>query len=153
MQQFAGVVLAGVLARAIEAAPCKFLRQVFLLGEVALIVVCVLVSLAVAHLFHELGRGVAYVQRDGQVAEATDSRLRFVQGHIGGVALHRAGEIDRTLRERYATFWIADLAYRLKAGVGQQQRVGVGVRDVLRGEDEHTAGDEQRIFATLYHPG
>lgn len=41
---------------------------------------------------------------------------------------------------------------RVETGVGQQQRIGVGQTDVLRGEDHQPAGDEARFFASGQHP-
>ena len=113
----------------------------------------VLVAVVVAQLLHQLGGGVAYVQRHWQVARLSYCLLRVAQCHVCAVALYRRCKIYRTLRQRDAAFRVADFRHRLKAGVGQQQRVGIAVADVFRGKDEHPAGDKHRVFAALYHAG
>ena len=54
------------------------------------------------------------------------------------------GEVERALGQPHPI----DRASRC---VGDQQRLRVGVADVLRGEDDHAAGDEARVLAALQH--
>ena len=42
--------------------------------------------------------------------------------------------------------------YRVEAGVGQQQGVGIGQPDVLRGQDHQPPGQEPRLLAPGQHP-
>ena len=70
---------------------------------------------------------------------------------VGGVGLRREGEVDGGLGEVERALGQADPVDRAGGGVGDQQRLRVGVADVLGGEDDHAAGDEARVLAALQH--
>ena len=116
------------------------------------VVVGVFVALAVACLVHQLGRGVAQVQRHGAVGRVVfHEREGLVDGRVGRVALGAGGQVDGRLGQRDARFGHADLVYRVEAGVGQQQGVGVRKPDVLRSEDHQPPGQKTRLFASGQH--
>ena len=62
-------------------------------------VVGVLVVLAVVELLHELGGGVAQVERDGLGGVGFDVGEDFSVGGVDGVGFGREGEVDDGLRE------------------------------------------------------
>ena len=45
----------------------------------------------------------------------------------------------------------ADLIHRVERGVGKQQRIGVGIADILACQDQHTPGNEFHVFAAGDH--
>ncbi len=61
-----------------------------------------------------------------------------------GPGRRRLGEVQRALRQAHPV----DRAGRR---VGDQQRLRIGVADVLGGEDDHPTGDEARVLAPLQH--
>ena len=112
---------------------------------------CVLIIFTITDLFHQFGRGIPDLQRHGQVAAAPYLFERPLDGHIGSIAFGRCGQVDGRLRQDDPAFGHADPVHRIEAGGGQQQGVGVGIADILRCQDDHPAGDEQRVFAPFDH--
>ena len=125
--------------------------HVLLRGEVTLVVVRIFVAVAVAEVFHERRRSVAQVQGYGQVAGLAHLGESVVDAEVGRVALGRCGEIDARLCQCDACLGPANLHDGVEGGIGEQQCVGVGESDVLGGRDDHAAGNELRVFPTLYH--
>ena len=70
-----------------------------------------------------------------------------------GVRLRRAGEVDRGLREVQLRLGQADVLERLRRRDRDDERVRIGVADVLGGEDDHAPRDEARILARFEHRG
>ena len=149
----AQLVLAWIVLRFIEFRAGNLLRHELLIHEIMFEIVGILVTLVVTELLHQLGRGVADVHRHGQVAGLLDERDGVVNGHVGGIALGRRSQIHSGLRQHDARFRHPDDIHRLEAVVGQQQRVGVGVANVLGSEDNHASGDEERVLAGHEHTG
>lgn len=135
----------------VEAAALQFLRQVGLGGVAFLVVVSVLVAGAVVEFFHQLGGGVADVQRHRQGAGFSHFGQGLVDADVGGVALGGGGEVGDSLGEVDAGFGQADEVHRLLHRQGDLQPARVGVADILGGEDDHPAGDEQWVFAGFEH--
>ena len=135
--------------------PQTFVHQCIgeiLLGrKVAGEVVRILIAIMIAQLFHQFCRCITDRQRHRLVASAPHERKGCVHTQIGTVALRRGGQIDRCLCQWDATFGPAYLHHGVEGGIGQQQGVGIGQADILSGTDHQTAGDELRVFPTLYH--
>ena len=93
------------------------------------------------------------MERHGTVRRVVfDEGERLVDSHVGRVALGRRGQIDRRFGQRNAGLGHTDLVHRIEAGIGQQQGVGIGQSDVLRGENHQPAGDEAGLLAAGEHP-
>ena len=74
-------------------------------------------------------------------------------GVADGVGLGRGREVDRGLGEREEALRHADEVDGLLRGDGDLERLRVGEADVLGGEDDQAAGDEERVLAALEHAG
>ena len=121
--------------------------------EAAWVVVWVDVALAAAELPRAAVARVA--QRVGRpgLPELAHVGGRLLERDVGRVRLRRAGEVDRGLREVQAGLGKPDVLDRLRRRDGNEQRARVGIADVLRGEHNHSAGDEARVLAALEHRG
>ena len=127
------------------------LRFVLLSDEMLGIVMGIVIIGAVVERFHQFGRRIAQVQRHWGVAGLLHIGQSGVNGVVGRVGFGRCGEIDGGFGQRDAPFRPADLVYRIKRGVGQQQGVGIGQTDVLGRADHETARDELGVFAAGNH--
>ena len=74
-------------------------------------------------------------------------------GVADGVRLGRGRQVDRGLGEREEPLRHADEVDGLLGGDGDLERLRVGEPDVLGGEDDEAAGDEERVLAALEHAG
>ena len=74
-------------------------------------------------------------------------------GLVGGVGLRRGGEMDAGLRQRQLAFGRAEPLIGRGGRVAHQQRLGIGEADILDGDADQAAGDEERILAALQHAG
>ena len=88
-----------------------------------------------------------------QVRTGGDRLLRGVEGASGGVALGCAGEIDRGLRQRVATFRQSNALNGGRGGGCNRQPVRIGVADVLGGQNHQSPCNELRRLAGLQHLG
>ena len=61
--------------------------------------------------------------------------------------LGAGGKVDGGLGQGDAAFWHTDEVDGLLGGNGDSEGLGVGQADVLRREDDKTAGDEQRVLS------
>ena len=86
-----------------------------------------------------------------EVAPLAHVLQRLADRDVGGVRLRRAREIDGGLREVQPRLRQADVLDRLGRRDRDQQRLRVGVADVLGGEHDHPPGDEPRVLAALEH--
>ena len=118
-----------------------------------LIVVGILVAVAVAELLHQLGRGIAQMQRHRQIARLLHKAEGTVDTHIGRVALGTRSQIYRSLGKGNTPLGPAYLHHRIEGCIGDEQGIGIGQSDILRGRDDESASDERGVFATLYHAG
>ena len=126
--------------------------QILLGNEMPRIVMRILIAIAVAQVLHQLRGSVAQMQGDRLIARLAHHGERLVNAQIGRVALRRGGQIDRGLCQGYAPFGPAYLHDRIEGGIGQQQRIGIGQTNVFGCRDDQPAGNELRVFPTLYHP-
>ena len=69
------------------------------------------------------------------------------------VRLRRAREVDRRLREVEPRLGQPDVLDRLRRRDRDEQRLRVGVADVLGGEHDHAPRDEARVLAAFEHRG
>ena len=74
-------------------------REAVHVGDAAFDIVGVLVALAVVEGLHQLGRGVAQVERDGLGGGGFDVGGDGAIGSVDGVRLGREGEVDDGLGE------------------------------------------------------
>ena len=139
--------------RLVENFSFKAFGHEFLVREMAGEIVGILVTVGIAQILHQLGRGVAQVQGHGRDFVRFGGLQGGPDGHIGAVALRRRSQVDRSLRQGNAGLRHADLVHDLEAGVGQQQSVGIGQADVLGRQDAQAPGDEKRVLATGEHAG
>ncbi len=70
---------------------------------------------------------------------------------VGRVRLGRGREIRDRLRQRNAALRQSDEVHGVLRGDGDDERLRIGVADVLGGEDHHAPRDEERILAGLEH--
>ena len=91
------------------------------------------------------------MEGNGQITRLLNRRQGGPDAHIRRVALRRSSQIDRSLGQRDAPFRPAYLHHGIEGGIGQEQRVGIGQADVFCGADDESAGNELRVFPTLYH--
>ena len=71
----------------------------------------------------------------------------------GRVRLRRPSQIERGLREVQLRLRQTDVLERMSGSDCDDQRLRVGVADVLGGEDHHPARDEPWVFPRLQHHG
>jgi hypothetical protein len=105
----------------------------------------------VAHLAVESGDRVAQLGRDRQRAALAHRPARRRVGGERGVRLGRAGQVDRALGQRQRALRQADQLERRQRRGRDDERLRIGVADVLAGEDDHAAQDEARLLARLQH--
>ena len=117
------------------------------------VVVGILVPFAIAQFLHQFGRSVAQVQRYGEVARLLHEGEGGIDAHVGRVALGAGGEVYGGFGQGYAPFGPANLHHCIEGCIGDEQCVGIGQTDILGGRDDQSAGNEGRVFATLYHAG
>src|SRR5437016_5640609 len=96
---------------------------------------------------------VAQVPGDGDGSAFADVFHRGPDGRRTGVGLGGGGHVDGGLAEGELGFGHADLGDDVVGGGGDEKRVGIGVADVLAGQDRDAAGDEARVFAGFEHAG
>jgi len=104
----------------------------------------------------EIGEHRARCAVDGRALErrhAVGADLGASRGDGLGrrVRLRRQRQVDRRLGEIQRALGQADPVDGAGRCVGDQQRLRVGLADVLGGEDDHAAGDEARVLAALEH--
>ena len=87
----------GIILRVPDAAVFQIVGQELLADEVAGIIMGIFIVVAVAELFHQLGRGVSQMQGDGQVTCLSHQFEGIVDGHIGRVAFGTGGEVNLSL--------------------------------------------------------
>ena len=142
----------GIIARLVQYGAVKGFGQVVLLDKIALKVVGVLVSRAVVEVFHELGRGVAQVQRYGLAPGLFDHCQGAVDGRVGRITFGRSGQINSALRKYDPRFGHADHADSVHGGGGQQQGVRVGEAHIFGGQNNHAPCDKFDVFPAIEHP-
>ena len=76
---------------------------------------------------------------------------RLADRDVRRVRLRRAREVDRGLREVQPRLRQADVLDRLRRRDRDEQRLRVGVADVLGREHDHAPHDEARVLAALEH--
>ena len=106
----------------LEGAGCGGLSdrgQELLADEVAGIIMGIFIVVAVAELFHQLGRGVSQMQGDGQVTCLSHQFEGIVDGHIGRVAFGTGGEVNRGLCKWNASFGPAHFHNGVETGIGK----------------------------------
>ena len=91
----------------------------------------------------------------GHVARRPVAHLvqRGIDARLRRVALGRERQVDGSLRQVDAALGIADDLGRLERGFSDEQRLRIGVADVLRRGNEHAARDELRVFSPIDHAG
>ncbi len=96
-------------------------------------------------------RGRAQRVGRSQVAPLADVLRAPADRHVRGVRLRRAREVDGGLREVETRLRQPDVLDRLRRRDRDEERLRVGVADVLGGEHDHPPGDEARVLAALQH--
>ena len=123
------------------------------IGKVPGIIVGIFVAVGVMEVLHELRRSIADGQGHRLVAGVLDLGQGAFYGHVGGIALGGGGQVDRGFGQGDPALGHANLGHHLKAGVGQQQGVGIGQTHVFRGTQAQAAGNEEGILTSVNHPG
>ena len=80
-----------------------------------------------------------------------DVRRGPLDAAVGGVRLRGQRQVDGCLSEVEPALGQAHPVDRLGGGVGDHERLRVGVADVLGGQDHHPPGDEAGVLAALEH--
>src|SRR5664280_2909835 len=143
-----GLLLVGlVVARAGEA-----LRRQLLRGDVAGVRVRVVIGAPLLANRSEIGQRPGAQpcgrRRRAVLADVLGGRRERAPGRVG---LRRQRQVDGRLRQRVARLGQPHQLDRLGGRRGQRQGGGVGVADVLGGEDHHPPHDEPRVLAALQH--
>ena len=112
---------------------------------------CILVILAIAQLFHQLGGCVAQMQGNRQVARLPHQFQGTVDPLVCRVALGAGGQIHRSFRQRDTPLRPSYLHHGIKSGVRQEQCVGIGQTDILGCRNDQSAGYESRVLSGLHH--
>jgi len=120
-----------IVLRMPDAAALHLVRQELLLHEIALIGMCILIILAIAQLFHQLGGCVAQMQGNRQVARLPHQFQGAVDPLVCRVALRAGGQIHRSFRQRDTPLRPSYLHHGIKSSVRQEQCVGIGQTDIL----------------------
>src|SRR5690242_7637183 len=76
----------------------------------------------------------------------------IADGSGGGIALCTGCKIDGALRKNKTGLRITYLVYRVKRGIGHNERGRISITYIFTGEYQHPTGDEFYIFASLDHP-
>jgi hypothetical protein len=113
--------------------------------------VVVLVALAVAQAFHQLGRRVAQVHRHVERALLFDRGARLVVSHVGRVALRRHGQPDRQLRQPQLAFGAAQTLVGIPCVQRHAPGARLGQAHVFDRHARHAAGQIQRIDTAVEH--
>ena len=106
---------------------------------------------AVTEIFHEFCGGVAKMNRDGFIASLTCEVESGVPGFGGGAGFFTESESDGSMGKHKAGLWHADTLDGLEAGGGERKSTVTSETDVFGGEDNHSSGNELRIFASFDH--
>ncbi|MNR19256.1 hypothetical protein D3C85_1360370 [compost metagenome] len=102
---FANLAFKTSVSRAIIARLCHFLREIFLPGGIGVrLIVGVAILLAIAHFFHQFGRGITQVNRHVIVRTIARIGHRGFKRCVDGITLRRAGQIDNRLSNSALTF-------------------------------------------------
>ena len=120
-----------IVLRMPDAAALHLVRQELLLHEIALIGMCILIILAIAQLFHQLGGCVAQMQGNRQIARLPNQFQGTVDPLVCRVALGAGGQIHRSFRQRDTPLRPSYLHHGIKSSVRQEQCVGIGQTDIL----------------------
>ena len=70
---------------------------------------------------------------------------------LGGVGLGSQRQVDRRLRKGKLAFGQAHVLDRVGSRGRDQQRLRIGIADVLGGQHDHPADDEPRVLSSLEH--
>ena len=73
------------------------------------------------------------------------------EGDVGGVRFGRGGEVEHGLGDRELALGRAEALVDVPGGERLRQRLRVGHADVLGGEADQAAGDEERVLAAGEH--
>ena len=91
------------------------------------------------------------MQGNGQISCFFDNLQCLVDCKICRVALRTCRKIDRSLRKNNPALRIADFIHRIEAGICQQKGIRIGVAYVLRGKNQHSSRNKQRVFTGGNH--
>ena len=115
------------------------------------IIVGIEIAIVIAKVGHELGGGIAQMERHGLIAGATHEVECLVDGEIGTVALLARSQINRCLGKRNPALGPPYLVDGIECGIGKQEGIGIGKSDVLGGTNHKATGYELRVLASLNH--
>ena len=143
--------LHALLRRAIIFFAEKRIGQALHIRNFFFCVVRVLVSLAVAEIFHQLGRRVPYHKRHRLVnfPERVLSRRKISDLHR--VRFRRHGEIDDRLGQMHRTFRHSDKVTSLIRRHRNLQRTRIGKTYIFTGKARHAPRNVKRILARFQH--
>ena len=110
------------------------------------------VPLAIVQLFHQSGRGVSDMERNGETPRLLDRRPHLAVTDVEGVAFRCGCEIDDRLRKGQFPLGGAEEVIGLHRVDGHGQRARVGVPDILGGKADQPPGDIERILSGHQHP-
>ena len=107
---------------------------------------------AVAQRLHEAGGRVPKVKGSGQGALLAHVAGGLQQRLVGRVGLGRGGQVDGRLAHRDPPLRQPHEVHGVLGRHRHLQCLRVRVADVLGREDDHSAGDEERVLPGLDHP-
>ncbi len=140
-----------VSAGVVEPRPRDGVREQLLAAHLVGVAVRIVVALAAAELRGARVGGALQVRRRGLGAVLAHVLPRAAQGDARGVRLRGEREVDRALGQRVGRLGQPDVLDGVGRADRDLQRLGVGVADVLGGEDHHAPDDEARVLAGLEH--
>ncbi len=110
------------------------------------------VFIAVAQLFHKLGRRVAQVQWHFQRTVLGGGAQCRLEAHVHRVALWRAGQIGDRLSYCQLAFGAAEALLHLPGRQAQAEGAGIGIADIFAGHAHHAPGQVQGVATAVDHP-
>ena len=111
----------------------------------------ILVSLAVAEIFHQARGRVADVQRHRIVSSVLDIGNDSIVSGVDRIRFRGRSKVDHALREREFTFGQADEVERVFRVQRDAQRARIRKADVFGSESNEAPDDVERILTGLEH--
>jgi len=139
------------LGRRIEASTFDLRGQTFLINNSICKIVGVLISMAIADVFHELCRGIAQMEGHGQRSGCLDCPPHRSIGAIERIAFWSGGKIDDGLRNGKIALRQANKGKGIPRIKGNPQGAGISIANGLARKPYEAADDVERVLAGFKH--
>src|SRR5580765_2196781 len=119
-------LIGGVIPRAAD----KVFGQALHVGGFFVVIVRVLIAFAVTEIFHEPGRRIAKVQRNGIGFGFLHVFVYCAESSVEGIGFWREGKINGDLRESQVALGLAEKIESVFCGERDGERAGFGETDI-----------------------